>query len=274
MAENHRYLIIGGTTKGATTSLFNYLSAHPEVCASSMKETRFLLDREYPLLSRYRFDDGLDKYEEFFGHCEDRKVRVEATPDYLYSPGTPRRIKDCFPQARVLFALREPLSRLVSWYKFSRQYDPDLRNITFDDYVALQKVPSPGRKQHMLALEQGKYSLYLRPYFETLGRDRVLVVFFEELSESPLSVMAGICSFAGIDAAFFSDFDFRVFNRTGVTRSARFHGLYRGLKYNVRKYTHDKPAVHSILKRIRSFDNEQCDIIKLGHVSSELLYTG
>ena len=44
-----RYLIIGGTTKAGTTSLHAYLSDHPQVCASSIKETRFFLDRDYPL---------------------------------------------------------------------------------------------------------------------------------------------------------------------------------------------------------------------------------
>ena len=33
--------VIGGTEKAGTTSVFDYLSAHPQVCASSRKETDF-----------------------------------------------------------------------------------------------------------------------------------------------------------------------------------------------------------------------------------------
>jgi hypothetical protein len=253
MVEKHRYLLIGGTTKAATTSLFNYLSVHPEVCASSMKETRFLLDREYPLLSRHRCDDGIEKYEEFFGHCEGRKLRIEATPDYLYSGGTPGRIKDFLPEARVLFILREPVSRLVSWYKFARQYDSELADISFDDYVELMKTASAaGRKQHLLALEQGRYSVFLRPYFETLERDRICVIFYEELSKDPLPVMGEVCSFAGIDAGFYNGYDFKVYNQTGGTKNPRMHGLYRNMKYSLRKYTHDKRLLYSVLKAVKS----------------------
>ena len=59
----HHYIIIGGTTKAATTSLYFYLADHPNVCASNIKETRFFLDADYPLPVKYRLEDGLEKYE-------------------------------------------------------------------------------------------------------------------------------------------------------------------------------------------------------------------
>ena len=31
--RDYHYLIVGGTTKAATTSLFTYLADHPAVCA-------------------------------------------------------------------------------------------------------------------------------------------------------------------------------------------------------------------------------------------------
>jgi len=96
-----RYLIIGGTTKAGTTSLHAYLNDHPQVCASSIKETRFFLDRDYPLEAKYRSDDGLEYYEEYFAHRGAAAVRVEATPDYLYSPGTAARLAAALPQAAI-----------------------------------------------------------------------------------------------------------------------------------------------------------------------------
>ena len=38
---NNQYFIIGGTIKAATSSLYNYLNAHPQVCGSKIKETYF-----------------------------------------------------------------------------------------------------------------------------------------------------------------------------------------------------------------------------------------
>ena len=54
-AADYRYLIIGGTTKAATTSLFIYLADHPSICAATYKETRFFLSSDYPLPSKYRY---------------------------------------------------------------------------------------------------------------------------------------------------------------------------------------------------------------------------
>src|SRR3712207_1668459 len=100
--KEHSYLIIGGTTKAATTSLFSYLADHPQICASSLKESRFFLDADYPVSSKCRFEDGLDKYDELFQHCrDDRLLRLEATPDYLYSAATPQKIKFSLPKAKL-----------------------------------------------------------------------------------------------------------------------------------------------------------------------------
>ncbi|MBV7338510.1 sulfotransferase [Chloroflexi bacterium TSY] len=37
----HQYLLIVGTPKSATTSLFRYLADHPDVCCANRKETYF-----------------------------------------------------------------------------------------------------------------------------------------------------------------------------------------------------------------------------------------
>ena len=96
-SPEERHLIIGGTTKAATTSLFNYLGTHPAICASSVKETRFFLDGDYPLPSKYRAEAGLERYGEFFRSCHADQWRLDATPDYLYSPGTPGRLRESLP---------------------------------------------------------------------------------------------------------------------------------------------------------------------------------
>jgi len=253
--KEHSYLIIGGTTKAATTSLFSYLADHPKICGSSLKESRFFLDTDYPVLSKYRFEDGLDKYEELFQHCDDAQLlRLEATPDYLYSPTTPQKIKSSLPKVKIAFILREPISRLISWYKFAKQIGQLPQNFSFEDYIQeqLQAIETElPRPQHMRTLEQGRYSVYLKPYFDLFGQDNIHIAFQEDLSKQPAFVLKEFCSFASIDPSFYSNYHFKIFNSTQTMKNVSLHRLYMQFRFKVRKSVHNRQAIRAILRQIR-----------------------
>ena len=253
--ENARYLIIGGTTKAATTSLFFYLREHPDVCAASHKETRFFLDPDRHLPSKYSWErDGLDKYDRYFSHCDrGKRLRVEATPDYLYSPGTPARIRHTLSNAKMLFIVREPVSRMISWYKFAGQRGLIAGDMTFDDFVLLQERSADGLShvaQHLRPLEQGLYHGYLRRYFALFPPEGVLAIAYEDLASDPLACMQRICRFAGIDGEFYASFNFTVKNRSQNMKSVRLYGLYTRTRRRLRSAVHTMPEVHQFLRRI------------------------
>jgi len=245
--QNYRYLIIGGTTKAATTSVFYYLADHPQVCAAFRKETRFFLDQDYINPSLYRYEDGLEKYETFFLNTSSAKLLIEATPEYLYSSGTPYKINNSLPKAKILFILREPISRLISWYRFAMQAGIIAGNISFDEYVIQQFHNKENIKKNLRILEQGLYSNYLKSYFVVFGKDRVHVIFYENLSNNPEIVLKEICMFGDIDPEFFSNYNFEVLNRTEKMRSVKVHKAY----INIRKLINIKlPRVYKSLRKI------------------------
>jgi Sulfotransferase domain len=248
-----RYLIIGGTTKAGTTSLHAYLNHHPQVCASSIKETRFFLDRDYPLQAKYRSEDGLEHYEEYFARPEPAALRVEATPDYLYSPGTPGRLAAALPRAAVVFSLREPVGRLVSWFRFARQTNRLPAGQSFDEYVTQQldgALPA-NPPQQLRALEQGCYAGYVRRFRDALGAERVLVTYYEDLASEPREVMRAICRFAEVDQTVYADYRFTVKNSTMDLRSPLVHRWYMRLRRYVIKYTHNRPLIRRPLRALR-----------------------
>ena len=248
------YLIVGGTTKAATTSLFAWLADHPAVSAARIKETRFFLDLDYPLDSKHRFPDGLERYETFFAPSDDRmgRVRVEATPDYLHSSGCAERIARGLPGARVVFSLRDPLTRLWSWYRYARQTARLEEGAGFEDFLARQlPAGTSGAPQERRALEQGAYAGSLERFFEAFGRERVHVLFFEELVAAPLERMEALARFAGLDPAFYRDHRFPVQN---PTRDVRSPALERGtmrLAYHARNLTYRVPLVQGALRAVR-----------------------
>ena len=256
--SDYSYLIIGGTTKGGTTSLFNYLAAHPNISPASFKEIRFFLDLDYPLDSKYRFDgDNLHKYGEYFSQLSGDKLRLEATPDYLYSEGCADRISKSLPRVKIIFILRDPISRLYSWYLFSQQDGKISVKTTFDDYIKLQlehsNVKTSQIPQHLRALEQGRYAKYIRPFTEKLGSSNVKIVHLEDLEKSPVDTMIKICEFSGIDTDFHKSYRFKVANKTQSMRAPKIHGIYKATIHNLRKHTHNHYIIHNSLKKIRQF---------------------
>lgn len=246
------HLIIGGTTKAGTSSVFTYLAAHPQVCSATLKETRYFLDDDYPL--ERVVDPGHSSYATLYPAYEPGQVCVEATPDYLYSPGTADRLAHHLTDPKIVFLLREPVSRLVSWYRFAGQRDLIPAAMSFADYVRYQLDESSNDRsaQHFLALEQGRYSRYLPGYLKRFP-NRVSILWFDRLRVDPHGVMTSLAEFAGIDAEFFDDFDFNVVNRTASVRNPRVHGKLVVAGRNLRRIAHRFPAIHDVLRAGKRF---------------------
>lgn len=268
--RDYKYLIIGGTTKAATTSLFSYLADHPDVCAATYKETRFFLSADYPLPSKYRFNGNVEEYDHLFSECHDNQIRLESTPDYLYCTSALENIAELLPNAKLIFSLREPISRLISWYRFAIQIGRLPNSLNIDEYVDRLFDISEGKQnndstqeskgnsndntdhaQFMQVLPQGLYGTYIKCYLDRIGENRIHTLYYEDLSTNPLEVVRDLCQFAEIDSTFFDDYTFQVTNRTETMRNPDFHQKYRKFRFNVRRWTHNKPIIHKTLRAMR-----------------------
>ena len=263
--SEYHYLIVGGTTKAATTSLFAYLTDHPTICGATYKETRFFLDCDYPLPSKYRYKGDVEEYNLLFPACDEKQVRLDSTPDYLYCPHALERIAKYLPHAKLAFSLREPISRLVSWYRFAKQIGKLSQDLSFDAYVKMlfdvteEKLQMDNvaideksiHEQHIQALTQGCYAIYLKEYFKEFGANRLHILFYEDLAAAPSKSLTDLCHFAGIDAKFYEDYAFKVTNRTETMKNSEFHKKYRNFRFRLRRWTHNKPIIHNPLRLLR-----------------------
>ena len=249
----HKYLIIGGTGKAGTTSVFNYLSSHPQICAAILKEPGFFLDRDYPIDRICQFEEGLDKYEKIFTHCPPGSIRLEATPFYLYSEGTPLRIKRSIPDVKLLFILREPISFLFSTYRYGKQLGNIPVKTTFEQYVSNQFKKLEGRTNayNTLSLSMGRYSTFLKPYFSMFGKERIMVAFYEDLIKNTNEFIQRICTFVKIDPAFYEDYHFARYNPTVALRSQILNRIYKNLHNSLHFFTYDKPRILNFLKKVK-----------------------
>jgi hypothetical protein len=213
----YQYLIIGGAPKSGTTSLFRYLSDHPQVCAANRKET-FFFAREFDYKKTCAIDETRESFESYFTHrtCPEA-MKLEATPYTLYARNAAEKIRALLPSVAMLFILRDPIQRLLSDYRFHVQREHPSARGTFDEFIEGQRQMR-GNVPNLIDL--GCYIKYLYPFIHTFGRKNIIILFFEEVFACPADAMRDLCNRLGIDRDFFSDYCFEVFNPTVAVRSS------------------------------------------------------
>ena len=223
-------VIIAGPPKAGTTSVFRYLSAHPDVFPSSIKEVHFFtrfLDKENP--------SALTNYAEYFSGCEDETVRLEASPKYLQG-GRPvaEFIHQHIPNAKIAFFLREPTERFLSRYKslmtkselIPKKYRElnSLVDACVNHQDANPNPTNPIREHEILEyIWQGCYASFIGEFLDVFPKEQIGLFFFDELSDSPKTFMSKFCNFSNIDDQFYNNFQFVIENRT---RNIRFKGMH------------------------------------------------
>jgi hypothetical protein len=228
--DENKYLIIGGSTKCGTTSVFNYFEFHPMICSCVRKESRFFLESEYQLSALSQDKIKVSQFSELFNNCGNDKLRLEATPDYLYSEKAARRIHDELSDSKLVFILREPVDRIKSWYKFSLQNGLIPNRLSIDDYINLNAQSDKKSPQHLRAIEHGKYGQYLLQYLQLFGESRIHVCYYEELVKNPEEFCRSIANFSGIEPDYFDSYSFRIFNQSVPVKSVKAHRIFKKMK--------------------------------------------
>ncbi len=176
---------------------------------------------------------------------------MEATPDYLYSKNTSKKIKESLTNPKVIFILREPRERFISWFNFSKQIGKIDSTETLQRFIEMQLMQAEYSEQHLMALQQGNYSAYLKEYYKCFSKDDIHICFFEDLVSAPLQFMKAIATFIDINAGFYEDYSFEKHNATVQIKNQGFHSKYIEISFAIRKFTHNKKMIHGILKGLK-----------------------
>src|SRR6185436_4887174 len=125
-------LIIGGVHKAGTTSVFTYLSMHPAVCGSSIKEIGFFMPLKYG-----KQIPSMEEYSKYWQHCAgEKKYLLEASPSYIYGKDViaDRIQKELGNDVKMIFILRNPADRLFSFYERKKANTYLGRNVSFKEF--------------------------------------------------------------------------------------------------------------------------------------------
>ena len=190
--------LILGAQKGGTTSLFAWLSEHPDLRPASKKEVHF-------------FDNNFERGEGWYRrHFPPRWRRRsgdrtgEATPSYLFAPRAPERVAALLPAARFVALLRDPVKRAYSHYHHNVRMNREPR--PFEECVRAECAALDGDApaetdrsfRRGAYVERGVYVDQLERWAAAVGRERLMVSFSDDLFRAPDRTLADVARFVGL----------------------------------------------------------------------------
>ena len=241
-------LIIAGVNKGGTTSVFSYLTRHPEICGSSVKETCYFLPIRYGKVL-----PPLEDYRSQFSRCATTRYRLEATPGYYYGGAElAERIAETLGDVRVLLLFREPVDRLRSFFSFQKtmvELDPDLTLGAYvDRCLAMPKSEVAKRENDpFTGVEGGFYDRDFPAWSQTFG-DALKVAFFEDLKLDRRALLFDLCRWLELDPSPFETMALNIENRTVGYRSRALQQLALAANTRGEKMWRRMPALKRLLR--------------------------
>jgi hypothetical protein len=169
--------VIGvGPPRTGTTWLHRVLEGRVDL-PYGVKETQFFTTF---------YDRGLEWYARHFRYATGERPIVEICP-YLLNPLAPDRIKSHMPHCRVIATLRNPVDLTFSVYKMNIHYA--WTRGSFDE--VLKSRPDLGG--------WSRYATRFKKWFETFGRENVLITMYDELRADPQKYLDGVTGFIGVE---------------------------------------------------------------------------
>lgn len=210
--------IIIGAQKCGTTSMYDFVTRHPDVAPAHSKEVHHFTFHDR--LDLKRWDEPRPEHEKFgtnwyrsnfpttlagFLHSLRHGRRLltgEATTLYLPYPGVPERMARLLPDVRLIVMLRDPADRAYSAYNFYKWYYGEDR--TFEDAIA-QDMDGTETRIIRTYLEHGHYADHLERWFEHYPREQFLVLHDAEMRADLQGTMDRVWDFLGLRPHSFGD---------------------------------------------------------------------
>lgn len=177
-----------GASKAGTTTLWHLLRQHPQVFMPELKEPWFLSHDD-----RYQ-ELGWSWYESLFQPASNVPAVGEASSCYCMTrlyPNALCRLGRYFPDARLIYCVREPYARIESAWKQCLS----TRHAMPQEFSAAVRTYPP-------IIEGTRYGETLRAFLDVFPRHRIYIVVFNELIQDPLTSYRGCLEYLGVDPEF------------------------------------------------------------------------
>ena len=184
-----------GAQRSGTTTLASLLGQHPSIFLARNKEAHFF-DQERVQRNGLTQSD----FDSFFGARQLGQVLLDATPAYLYLPGSLEALLRHSPDVRIIVILRNPADRAFSHYSHECRQGYETKPYLIA--LALERrrlrrekdpLSAQSAHRHFSYVDRGRYGRQLKHLYSLTNRHHV--VLFSDLLAHPQRVVDGICDF-------------------------------------------------------------------------------
>ncbi|MEO0360213.1 MAG: sulfotransferase domain-containing protein [Pseudomonadota bacterium] len=208
----HPNFFIIGAAKTSTTTLHGILDNHPDIFVSEEKEPEFLARDD-------RYAEGLDEYLKLFEGAKPGQMVGEASVIYSMAPLFPKtaeRMKAHFPDAKIIYIMRDPTDRAYSFYghlikAWQRHHHRYEVHRTFEEFV-LEEAHANAAPRDMvlsaandhwpdtteLCLVGSEYATQIEAYLEHFDRSQMLFLKFEDFIARQDWFLRQVTDFLGV----------------------------------------------------------------------------
>jgi hypothetical protein len=209
---NRPDFFIVGAPKCGTTAMARYLSQHPDVFVSPVKEAHFFAT-DFRYSAKYPRLDQQQYLAPFAGAGACRRSG-EASVFHLYSQVAAERIERFAPGADIIIMLRDPVDMLQSFHR-QLVFDCDEEIDDLEQALAAEhdRKRQSGGPPHVAVAEMRYYrdvvsvSRQVERFLEVFGRARVHVTLYDDLGRDTAAAYADTLRFLGVSDAFAPSFD-------------------------------------------------------------------
>lgn len=177
----HPDFVIIGAMKCGTSTLAAQLGAQDGIFMTDPKEPNYFSDDAV-------YAKGAEWYASLFSSAAPGDIRGEASTHYTKRPDYPEtlpRMRSALVAPRLVYMIRNPMTRLVSHYihEWSEARISSSLDKVIDDHAPL--------------VDYGLYGWQVEPFVEAYGRDAILLTSLERLKAEPDAELSRIAKHIG-----------------------------------------------------------------------------
>ncbi|NOZ35434.1 MAG: sulfotransferase domain-containing protein [Chlorobi bacterium] len=188
--------VIIGAGRSGTTTLYQYLENHRDVCFSDIKEVHYFSVDEL-------YERGESYYHSFWKHCKNEDVMIAADTYLLIDKKAPRRIAEYNSDMKIIIMLRNPSERTWSSFQYALNNGYISKNKSFIQSVQEEEYHIGHSditvQNNLCNLWQSKYFEHISYWSEFFPRDNMLFLKTYDLKNNTSYLLNQLSVFLNID---------------------------------------------------------------------------